>query len=165
MVWKLKVLIQFLLGNVPGGEKINYLLQKSNKSHSLENTKERIPLLINILKIIDTRGTPIKGSNVVEIGTGWQPLCSVLLYLMGAKSIHTFDHVPHVRYGLVKMLISAIEDNIYYIAEHTLVPLNVLEVRLYYAGPGSSDNPGVVLKWITALLVHTASCSSGRVLQ
>ena len=193
-MWKFKVLIQFLLASMPGGEKVNYILQKNNKSYSLETTSHRIPPLINILKIINSY-TPIEGCNVVEIGTGWQPICSVLLYLMGAKSCHTFDHVRHVRFGLVQMLINSIEDNINDIAQSTLIPLHTLKDRLlairelkdldeffhksniFYHAPGDATNTGLpdhsvdlvfsyaVLEHVSEKTIYDITIESKRILK
>ena len=41
-MWKLKILIQFILALLPGGERINFILQKLNKSYSPEKIQERI---------------------------------------------------------------------------------------------------------------------------
>ena len=127
-MWKIKVLIQFFLSKFPMGEKVNYLLQGINKSHNEEKTKKRIVGLLKPLREIN-KHTPIEGATVVEIGTGWEPICSVLLYLMGVKTCHTYDHVPHVRYNLVEMLVRSIENELDKISKITYIPLSILEKR------------------------------------
>ncbi len=128
-MWKLKVLIQFFLSKLPMGEKINYLLQQLHKTHSVEKTARRIIGLSESLKKINEH-IRLEGIVVVEIGTGWQPICSILLYLMGVKACHTYDHVSHVRFELVKMLIDGIEKHLDELAKITSVHVDVLKKRL-----------------------------------
>ncbi len=128
-MWKIKVLIQFFLSKLPMGEKINYLLQRVNKSHNEEKIKERIVGLLKAMRKINEY-IPLEGATVVEIGTGWEPICFVLLYLMGVKICHTYDHVSHVRYNLVKMLVRSIENQLDKISKITSISLSVLGKRL-----------------------------------
>lgn len=128
-MWKIKVLIQFLLSKLPMGEKFNYLLQRVNKSHAVEKIEGRIIGLLQSMRKINEH-IPLEGATVVEIGTGWEPICSLLLYLMGVKICHTYDHVPHVRYNLVVMLIRSIENQLDEISKITSISLSVLEKRL-----------------------------------
>jgi hypothetical protein len=128
-MWRVKVLIQFVLSKLPMGEKINYLLQKIIKSHAEDKIKARIVDLIKSMQIINEH-VPLENATVVEIGTGWEPICSVLLHLMGVSLCHTYDHVPHVRYELVRILLRSIEKLLDDISKITSIPLAVLEERL-----------------------------------
>jgi SAM-dependent methyltransferase len=128
-VWKIKVLIQFVLSKMPMGEKVNYLMQKGNKSHNEEKIKGRIVELTKAMMKIGDR-ISLEGATVVEIGTGWEPICSVLLYLMGVSMCHTYDHVPHVRYELLQKLYRSIENQLDEISKITSISLSVLEKRL-----------------------------------
>ena len=94
--WKLKVLIQFVLAHLPGGERLNYSLQRANGDHSPERIAGRIPELVEILNFI-SQSRKLDGLAIAEIGTGWVPLNTLLLYLFGARAIHTYDHIAHVR--------------------------------------------------------------------
>ena len=170
-MWKLKVLIQFLLSKMPMGEKINYLLQKVIKSHNDEKTEGRILDLIKSITKINER-IPLEGTAVVEIGTGWMPICSVLFYLMGVSVCHTYDHLPHVRYELVIMLIRSIESQLDEISKITSIPLNVLENRIsklkkttcledffsraniIYHAPGKGTNTGLKNESIDIVYSH-----------
>lgn len=112
MNWKSKVLIQFLLSHLPKGEQINYLLQNLiTKSHSTEKIEIRIPILIQKLWQINNY-KKLEGISVLEIGTGWGAINALLFYFMGAKIIYTYDHVPYVRYKLLKEVINQIENQI-----------------------------------------------------
>jgi SAM-dependent methyltransferase len=128
-MWKIKVLIQFLLSKFSKGEKINYILQRINKSHNEDKIMERIVDLLKSMKKINKQ-IPLKGATVVEIGTGWEPICSVLLYLMGVKICHTYDHVRHVRPHLAKMLVRIIDDNLDEISKITSISLSTLKKRV-----------------------------------
>jgi hypothetical protein len=128
-MWKIKVLIQFLLSKLPKGEEINYILQRINKSHNEDLIKERIIDLLKSMKKIN-KYIPLKGATVVEIGTGWEPICSVLLYLMGVKICHTYDHVRHVRLHLAKMLVRIIDDNLDEISKVTSITLSTLKNKV-----------------------------------
>jgi len=126
MNWKSKVLIQFLLSHLPKGEQINFLLQNLiTKSHSPEKIEQRIPSLVKKLwQINDYK--KLQGLSVLEIGTGWDCINALLFYFMGAKIIYTYDHVPHVRYKLLKEAIGQIENQIDKIQSITKIPKYVL---------------------------------------
>jgi SAM-dependent methyltransferase len=128
-MWKIKVLIQFILSKLPMGEKINYLLQKINKSHSLQKTQERVIRLSKDFKTINDH-IRLEDSTVVEIGTGWDAINPILLYFMGVKRCHTYDHLPHVRFELVKVVIDAVKNNLDKVSEMTGVPVSILRERL-----------------------------------
>lgn len=128
-MWKLKVLVQFVLSKLPGGEKLNFYLQKINKSHNQEQIEGRIDGLIKSIKKVNEI-VPLQGATVVEIGTGWEPICSTLLYLMGVKVCHTYDHLPHVRFQLITVLLRSIENKLSDISEITGIPLDRLNERL-----------------------------------
>lgn len=193
-MWKIKVLIQFFLSKLPMGEKLNYLLQRINKSHNEENTKKRIVDLSKSLRQIN-KHTPLEGATVVEIGTGWEPICSVLLYLMGVKTCHTYDHVRHVRYSLVEMLVRSIESELDEISKITHIPLSVLEKRflnlkkssnlddffsqtnIVYHAPGDASKTGLeensvdlvyshaVLEHVPKKIIYDLTIESKRVLK
>lgn len=111
------------------GEKINYLFQRLRKAHNEKEIKKRVIILCKIMRKIDKR-IPLESATVVEIGTGWVPICSVLLYLMGVKICHTYDHVRHVRYALALMLLNSIESQLDEISKITSISISVLKKRL-----------------------------------
>ena len=41
-MWKFKVLIQFILANVPYGESLNFVLQEASRGRSPEKLRQRI---------------------------------------------------------------------------------------------------------------------------
>lgn len=122
-------MVQFFLSHLPKGEEVNFLLQNLIKSHSPEKVGNRIPFLVKKLQLINNY-KKLEGISVLEIGTGWDAINALLLYLMGTKIIYTYDHVPHVRYELVKEVINQIENRIDEIHSITLIPKSVLEDRM-----------------------------------
>jgi SAM-dependent methyltransferase len=99
MKWKLKVLVQFVLSHIPGGEAVNYLLQHSVGSHSAAILKARISEPLDFLTSTEPPLT-VLGRRVVEMGTGWDGLAPLVLSVLGAESVVTFDHVRHFRFDL-----------------------------------------------------------------
>jgi SAM-dependent methyltransferase len=128
-MWKIKVLIQFFLSKLPGGEKVNYLLQQINRSHSREKIWDRVVPLLNILMKIN-KHFRLNDVSVVEIGTGWQPIWPILLYMMGVKTCHTYDHIRHIRYKSVKTTIEVINDQLNNISNISSIPIDILKSRL-----------------------------------
>lgn len=128
-MWKLKVLIQFVLSKLPLGERINFFLQRLNQSHSVDKLETRIlDLTSSLMKV--NKYLPLEGITVVEIGTGWEPVNAILLYLLGANICHTYDHVRHVRFELAKLVISAINNKLGEISDITSIPATILSERM-----------------------------------
>lgn len=94
--WQYKVAIQFLLAHLPGGENLNNLLQRSSGSFSDSVIRERVLELARFL----SKHLDVTGKSVVEIGTGWDAINSLMLYLFGARVVYTYDHVRHLRFDL-----------------------------------------------------------------
>jgi SAM-dependent methyltransferase len=80
VMWKLKVLIQFVLAHIPGGESMNYLLQEARGSRSPEKLRQRIRELVGELAFLQ-RQIDLEGKTVVEVGTGWDAINTLLLAL------------------------------------------------------------------------------------
>jgi SAM-dependent methyltransferase len=128
-MWKLKVLIQFVLALLPAGERVNYLLQLLNRSHSPKATAERIVAYAERIKVIDEHKS-LESSTVLEAGTGWEPISALLFHLMGAKTVYTYDHLPHVRFSLAQQVVKQMQENIEQIRSVTSRPSSVLVSKL-----------------------------------
>jgi hypothetical protein len=129
IVWKLKALVQFLLAMVPGGQRVNYLLQCLKGTHKPHRIRKRIPALAEEMALI-AEAVPLEGSCVVEIGTGWGPVATVLLYLMGAEEIHTYDHVAHLRCNRLRSVIDELRPRLGDVAAATSASEVLLAERL-----------------------------------
>lgn len=108
MHWQAKVAIQFTLSHLPGGEVLNHRLQWWNGNYSPEALRkkllERIPSYQRI-----QRHVPLKGAKVVEVGTGWELLDPLLMFVFGAGRIHTYDHVRHLRFAVPQIILGQIQ--------------------------------------------------------
>ena len=129
MHWKIKVLTQFLLSRIPSGEQINYYLQTLDGSHSDANISRRIRIIAERLAFLYQHRT-VEGAQVLEVGTGWVPLNPLLLYLLGAKEIHTYDHLPHLRLAVAKRSVVGLDRAIPTLAAALSVEESLLRHRL-----------------------------------
>jgi hypothetical protein len=193
-MWKLKVLTQFVLAHMPAGEKLNFVLQNLKGSHSPERIGERIFELVEILNFI-SQSKKLDNGIVAEIGTGWVPLNTLLLYLLGARAIYTYDHIAHVRLDLVQRAIAELEKRLTEISRLTSIPESILRDRLNrlktakditslfksagitYQAPGDFVNSGLpdksvdlvysyaVLEHVPESLVGQITAESNRILK
>ena len=135
-----------------------------------------------------------------HIGYGIQPsafrlINALLLYLFGARTIYTYDHVPHVRYELVKMVVSKIAEQIEQVQLITSIPKSLLSKRLLklidaantkeifrhaniiYIAPGDATNTGLpdgsidlvysnaVLEHVPESVLHGLTIETKRILR
>ena len=128
-MWKLKVLIQFVLAALPGGEYLNYRLQKLNGSYKSERINQRILALCEVIAGID-KYKKVKGCVVFELGTGWNAINPLVFYLMGASVCHTYDQFPHARYELARQVLDLMEECVERIHSLTAIPEMVLSERI-----------------------------------
>ena len=128
-MWRVKILVQAVLARLPGGQKINYMLQRLRGSAAPARLAAHAISILRELNEVN-RFVRLQGARVVEIGTGWEapgPLC---LYLMGTQSICTYDHVRHLRHGMVLKFLDAVYANLDEIAAITSISRNTLLERL-----------------------------------
>lgn len=129
MNWKIKVAIQWWLGYLPLGHRVNFLLQKLGRVHKpAYKAKRAIGLAKRIASL--RAYVPIEGSVVAEVGTGWDAINALLFHLLGAAEIHTYDHLPHVRLSLLQTLIAVIAPKTQELSEATGVAKPLLDARL-----------------------------------
>jgi SAM-dependent methyltransferase len=127
--WKLKVLAQFFLAHAPFGEAINYRLQLMNSLGDDHRFQVRLAAIGNGLRRL-TKVTPIGGTTVVEVGTGWDALPTLMLYAAGAKHIHTYDHVRHLRADLMVAALRRLAANAEVLSVYLDTPVAVIKERL-----------------------------------
>jgi cyclopropane fatty-acyl-phospholipid synthase-like methyltransferase len=193
-MWRLKVLTQFVLAHLPGGERVNYLFQLVKKSHSDERLAKNIINLVEIMRLIN-RKVGLEGKAVLEIGTGWNAIGALLFYLMGAETCYTYDHVPHVRFELVQRVIRIMQNQSEQIETITSLPSSVLTNRLrrleeannldelfrqahiIYKAPGDATQTGLadhsidlvfshaVLEHVPEEVIHRITAESKRILK
>jgi SAM-dependent methyltransferase len=148
--WRAKVAVQFCLAHVPGGERLNYKLQTMRKSRSREKTRARVVKLAEIIALV-RQFVELDEATVVEVGTGWDAINSIMLTLLGAKTVYTFDHLRHVRLPEVVNVLDAIQDSLDEIATASSLPRATLHERVSLMASASSledlfQSTGIVYK-------------------
>jgi SAM-dependent methyltransferase len=111
MRWQVKAAIQWVLAAVPGGEKVNYGLQRLRGAYTGAGAGRSAALLAERMKALDAQRS-LAGATVVEVGTGWSGRCALWLCLMGARRVVTFDHVRHLRMRNLGMQVAAVRDRL-----------------------------------------------------
>lgn len=89
MNWQTKAAIQAVLSRVPRGEQIHRRLQDiagTAVEASADYGRRR-----NFLNVLRGHGLNVRGSNFMEVGTGWHPMLPLLLSLLGAGGTITVD--------------------------------------------------------------------------
>ncbi len=110
--WRVKLAVQNTLGLLPGsaGFRMNELLTQFVRGgiQSRHDSNARFVKGIDNVSLVQSsvEGFTLNGKTVLELGTGWHGVDLVIFHLLGAKSIITIDHYPHLTYA---NLISTIE--------------------------------------------------------
>lgn len=119
MNWRVKGLIQKVLGAIPGGEWINDSLQKTVGDLSqFENNidakvrKDWGPLVSHMRET----GLQPEGLEYVEVGTGWYPTLPFCYALAGARLCHTYDITRHLNEKLTFRVLQTLERHLPLIA-------------------------------------------------
>lgn len=131
-MWKLKVLVQFVLSIIPGGVFLNkqfHKLKRTSNSYSIKHISERIPGLTTSLMKVDEI-TPIKDAVIVEVGPGGSMVSGLLMYLLGAKKVYSYDHIKHVSYNLLEQNLGALQVALDSVAQISGISVENLQARL-----------------------------------
>ena len=131
-MWKTKVLVQFFLSIIPGGVFLNtqfHKLKRNSNGYSIENLSRRIPVTTTELMKIDDI-TPIKDAVIVEVGPGGSMYSGLLMYLLGAKTVHSYDHIKHVSYNLLQQSLGALQVRLDSISQISGISADKLQARL-----------------------------------
>src|SRR5690242_8370901 len=119
MNWRVKGMIQKVLGYVPAGEDLHHWLQM--RGGGLANFARECDVRVDDWRLmaghLKTVGVPIAGSRFIEMGTGWYPTLPFGLFLGGAKQVITIDLNRHVRPELVRALGERLVEHLPLIAE------------------------------------------------
>jgi hypothetical protein len=109
MHWKAKIAAQFVLAHLPFGERLNNRLQVMNGRFGPERIRKVFVDRVAIFERLANH-IPLKDAVIVEVGTGWELLDPMLMFIFGAKAIYTYDHVRHLRFPLAKKNIAQMWD-------------------------------------------------------
>jgi SAM-dependent methyltransferase len=133
MDWRIKGLAQKALGVVPGGVRINDLLQR--RLGGLRNFRRHVTSKVLddwvvLASYMNELGIPLAGLRFVEIGSGWFPTLPICFSLAGARDIVTFDLTRHLYAGLSFKMVALLDSLLPAIAEAGGRPL--AEVKAHY---------------------------------
>ena len=114
MNWRIKGVVQQVLGRVPGGERAHYVLQR--KVGGLRNFARECDIKVDDFRImighLQADGVDLGHARLLEIGTGWYPTFPFCLHLMGAPAVATFDLNRHLKPDLVVALAERLEQHL-----------------------------------------------------
>lgn len=107
MNWRIKGTIQKVLGVLPGGHRVHFLLQRrggglADFDGECDSKVEDWRLMAGHLA---TARVPLRGATLLEMGTGWYPTFPLCLYLAGARRVLTLDLSRHLDAGLTRRLV------------------------------------------------------------
>lgn len=133
MHWKIKGVVQKVLGVLPGGALLHYALQR--RFGGLRDFEAEFAGKIDDWSIMTGHlrkaGQSIAGACLVEIGTGWYPTFPLACYLAGARTVETFDLNRHLRPALTARCIALLADHLEHIAK--AAGADIEQVRHRYA--------------------------------
>jgi SAM-dependent methyltransferase len=129
--WRFKGAIQKVLGVVPAGEQLHYLLQRRAgglKDFARECTikVDDFGLMIGHLRSV---GIEVGGTRFLEMGTGWYPTFPFCLYIAGAKQVDTVDLNPHMKWDLTRACAGELGQHLETIAKAVNRPVEELRAR------------------------------------
>ena len=103
MHWRLKATVQKVLGALPRGKELHYLLQRH--AGGLKDLEGELAMKLDDFRLMAGHlhdvDMPIQGTRFLEMGSGWYATLPLCLYLAGAKSIDTLDLERHMRPDLL----------------------------------------------------------------
>lgn len=120
MHWRVKGIVQRALNAVPGGVRINNLLQRSfGELSDLERhveTKVVRDWLVLVENLRELGVTP-ESQHFVEVGTGWVPVLPICFSIGGAASCTTIDQRRQINEPLTFRMLHALERHLPLIAQ------------------------------------------------
>jgi SAM-dependent methyltransferase len=131
MRWRVKSLIQKVLGYVPGGPWLHYQLQR--RVGGLRDFRAEFESKVDDWTImaghLGRAGRSIPGARLLEIGTGWYPTFAFACYLAGAERMVTVDLKQHLKPDLTLACARRLGDHLGTIAARTAVATTVVAER------------------------------------
>ena len=154
MHWRIKGVVQKVLGVLPGGTLLHYGLQR--RFGGLRDFEREFACKVDDWSIMTRHlrdaGQSIGGACLVEIGTGWYPTFPLACYLAGARAVETFDLNRHLRPELTARCIALLADRLDDIAIASGAAIE--EVRRRYAALSSHPKPSRDLEAATSGVVR-----------
>lgn len=127
--WRVKGLVQKVLGYTPGGQRIHYLLQRRSGglAHFARECELKFADWQLMMGHLRTSSVPLSGAALLEMGTGWYPTFPIALVLAGARRVVTLDLVRHVRAELTVALLEWLASRVPQIAAESGREAEVIE--------------------------------------
>ncbi|HVK89737.1 MAG TPA: methyltransferase domain-containing protein [Kofleriaceae bacterium] len=112
-------MIQKVLGAVPGGAELHYVLQRVGGGMAQFERECDVKVDDWRLMVEQLRAARVDLSHatMLEVGTGWYPTFPVCLYLAGAARVLTFDITRHLRPEMVRRLVARLAHHVRTIAK------------------------------------------------
>jgi ubiquinone/menaquinone biosynthesis C-methylase UbiE len=131
MHWRVKGAIQKVLGHVPGGGRMHYMLQRYGGG--LTNFGRECDIKVDDWKLmlghLRSSKLPLAGATLLEMGSGWYPTFPVCLWLGGAKRIYTFDLNRYMKPEMTIAMVERLERHVGTIAEESGAPSTEVDTR------------------------------------
>lgn len=131
MDWRLKGTIQKVLGYVPGGGRIHYMLQR--RAGGLTDFGRECDIKVDDWRLMmghmRTANIPIDGATLVEIGSGWYPTFPFCLYLAGAARVFTYDLNRLMKPDMVQQLADRLQAHVPLIARESGKRIEEVEAK------------------------------------
>lgn len=142
MRWRLKGVIQKVLGALPGGEALHFQFQR--RLGGLRDLRREYAMKLDdwqgMVEQLHAHGHPIVGATLVEIGSGWYPTLPLALHLAGAHHVHTCDLNRLLKPDLMRACVALLGADLPRIARVAGVPLEDVQAR-YAALRRDADTP------------------------
>ena len=131
MDWRVKGIIQKVLGALPGGHALHFHLQRRfgglrDFDGELASKVDDWEIMVGHLR---DAGIVLPGVRAFEIGTGWYPTFPFACYLAGAARVTTYDLNPHLRMDLTIRCAEVLGGFLERIATVAGTPLSEVEGR------------------------------------
>ncbi len=126
MNWKIKGFTQAALSALPGGARVNSILQRTlgNLRRFEQNVDQKVTCdWLVLASHMHEVGLQPQGLDYVEVGTGWYPTLPVCYFLAGAHSCRTYDIHRHLSEKLTWKMLRRLECHLPAIAEGARVTL------------------------------------------
>ena len=119
--WRVKGTVQKVLGYVPGGSRIHLQLQR--RVGGLRDFGRECDLRVDdwavMVRHLRSAGVDIRGSTMLETGTGWFPTLALCNYLAGVGHMYTFDRERLVERDMLVLLADRLAAHVSLIARES----------------------------------------------
>lgn len=111
--WQTKSLIQRNVARLPlGHEALYYILQRyAGRLKGSHDPTENFVDCTRLVRRLQELGISVRGTRVMEVGTGWGLDFPIALYLAGADSVKTFDLHHYLRTNQVEDSLNHVRQN------------------------------------------------------